>query len=195
MTIAFALGNGLSRKAVDLNKLAEFGAIYGCNRLYQDFIPTALIATDRPIATEIQESGYSGRHRFYTRKPLPGLGAHPVPKQYYGSSSGPICAAVAALDHHSRIYLLGYDMGPSETGFFNNVYADTPLYKKTTDQPTFTGNWIKQIRQVITDFGDRQWIRVFGTTTARIPELDTLVNLSNMPMHQFLELINNGKDF
>lgn len=194
MTIAFALGNGVSRRAIDLTRLADRGSIYGCNRLYQEFTPTALIATDRPIATEIQESGYSGRNRFYTRRPIAGLGAKSVPKQYYGSSSGPICAAVAALDGHSVIYLLGYDMGPAENGLFNNVYADQPLYKKSTDQPTYTGNWIRQIRQVVTDFGDKQWIRVRGTTTARIPELETLANLSHMPMDQFLECINNGKD-
>lgn len=194
MAIAFVLGNGVSRKTVDLHSLKERGDIYGCNRLYQEFAPTALVATDRPIATEIQESGYSGRHRFYTRHPIPGLGAQAVPKKYFGSSSGPICASVAALDNHQRIYLLGFDMGPAENGLFNNVYADTPLYKKSTDQPTFTGNWIKQIRQVVTDFGDRQWIRIKGATTARIPELESLANLSHMPMDQFLELLNNKKD-
>lgn len=194
MAIAFVLGNGVSRKAVDLNLLQERGSIYGCNRLYQEFTPTALVATDRPIATEIQESGWSGRNRFYTRHPIPGLGAQPVPKKYFGSSSGPICASIAASDNHQKIYLLGFDMGPAENGLFNNVYADTPLYKKSTDQPTFTGNWIKQIRQVVTDFGDRKWIRVRGTTTARIPELESLVNLSHMPMDQFLDLLNNKKD-
>jgi hypothetical protein len=194
MTVAFVLGNGISRKSVNLQRLAELGPVYGCNRLYQEFTPTALVATDRPIASEIQESGYSGRHRFHTRQPIPGLGAKPVPKPYYGSSSGPICASLAALDGHQCIYLLGYDMGPAENGLFNNVYANTPLYKKSTDQPTFTGNWIKQLRQVVNDFGDRRWIRVRGTTTAKIPELENIASLSHMPLDQFLELINNGKD-
>ena len=194
MTVAFVLGNGISRKSVNLQRLAELGPVYGCNRLYQEFTPTALVATDRPIATEIQESGYSGRHRFHTRQPIPGLGAKPVPKPYYGSSSGPICASLAALDGHRCIYLLGYDMGPAENGLFNNVYANTPLYKKSTDQPTFTGNWIKQLIRIMSDHATVQFIRVVGPTTARIAELENQVNLSHLGLDTFADRINNKKD-
>lgn len=195
MTIAFALGNGVSRKDIDLNVLAQVGRVYGCNRLYQDFTPTALVATDRLISTEIQESGWSGKHRFHTRRPIPGLGAQPVPKQYYGSSSGPICVALSCLDGNQKVFLLGFDLGPTEAGKFNNVYADTLYYKKSTDSPTFTGNWIKQIVQVTTDFKVVEFIRVCGPTTARIPEFEMLPNLKNMQMPQFLEWLNNEKDF
>ena len=34
----FAIGNGESRKTIDLNRdLYEFGIIYGCNAIYRDF--------------------------------------------------------------------------------------------------------------------------------------------------------------
>ena len=59
MTTAFVLGNGVSRQAVDLNRLKSLGKIYGCNALYRDFTPDILVATDKPIATEIQNSGYA----------------------------------------------------------------------------------------------------------------------------------------
>ena len=123
MTRAFVCGNGISRQAVDLNQLKTLGKIYGCNGLYRDFEPDCLVATDRPIAETIQNSGYSKTHRFHTRKPIHGLGALPVPKQYHGNSSGPIATALAALDGHSTIYLLGYDMGPNGNNRFNNCIS------------------------------------------------------------------------
>lgn len=194
MTIAFVLGNGISRQGIDPGTLAERGKVYGCNALYREFTPTALVATDRPIATEIQQTGYSERNRFHTRRPIPGLGARPVPKQYYGNSSGPIATALAAMDGCTRIYLLGFDMGPSTTGKFNNIYANTAHYKKSTDLPTFTGNWIKQIAQVTRDFPAVRFCRVMGETTAAPPDLANLANLETLALEHFLERINTGKD-
>ena len=89
MTRAFVCGNGISRQAVDLTQLRPLGKIYGCNGLYRDFEPDCLVATDKPIAESIQNSGYSATHRFYTRRPIHKLGALPVPKKYHGNSSSP----------------------------------------------------------------------------------------------------------
>ena len=54
----FALGNGESRKSVDLNKLYELGIIYGCNALYRDFEPNALVVVDPKMKEEIWETDY-----------------------------------------------------------------------------------------------------------------------------------------
>jgi hypothetical protein len=67
MTRAFVLGNGVSRRGIDLEQLRLYGKIYGCNALYREFTPDVLVATDRPIATAIQESGYAQHNEFYTR--------------------------------------------------------------------------------------------------------------------------------
>jgi hypothetical protein len=91
---AFVLGNGVSRAAVDVDLLLRLGAVYGCNALYRTHAVTALVATDRPIAEAIQNSGYSLEHRFYTRRPLPNTGAQAVPRPYFGFSSGPIALAL-----------------------------------------------------------------------------------------------------
>jgi hypothetical protein len=83
MTIAFVLGNGISRLDIPLPVMQQQGKIYGCNALYRDFVPDVLVSTDRAIATHIQESGYAKTHRFHTRRPLPDSGARPVPSQYF----------------------------------------------------------------------------------------------------------------
>jgi len=194
MTTAIVLGNGLSRRGIGVQMLSQFAPIYGCNLLYKEFTPTALVATDRPIATEIQESGYSGRARFHTRNPIEGFGAQRVPKKYHGNSSGPIAVALAALDGANLIYMLGFDMGPSPTGKFNNVYANEQHYKKHTDQPTYTGNWIKQIVTITKDFPLTRFVRIMGETTANIKEFEGLANFESLPLAQFLEHINNKKD-
>ena len=194
MTAAFVLGNGLSRLAVDLHKLKTRGKIYGCNALYREFAPDVLVSTDKGIASTIQNSGYAHDHLMYTRRPLPGLGARTVPQSYFGFSSGPIAIGLAALDNHLAIYLIGFDMGPSPTNKFNNVYADTEFYRKSISLPTFTGNWTQQIITITKDFPLTSFHRVMGDTTAAIPEFNSIKNLTNMPMLDFVDRINNTKD-
>jgi hypothetical protein len=186
MTQAFVLGNGISRKTIAPASLQPLGKIYGCNALYREFTPDVLVATDRPIATAIQESGYAQNNIFYTRRPIEGLGARAVPKAYFGYSSGPIAAAVAALDGHRHIYLQGFDMGPDKNQQFNNVYAGTEFYKMPTAMPTFTGNWIKQLIQIAQDFPLAQFVRVHGSTTANIAQFATLPNFKSMDLLEFL---------
>ena len=191
---AFVLGNGVSRNSISIDQLLKLGPVYGCNGLYRSHTVTALVATDKPIAQAIQQSCYSTNNRFYTRRPLPGLGAQVVPKKYFGFSSGPIATAIAAEDRQPVIYLLGFDMGPAIDGKFNNLYADTEFYKTTGAHPTYTGNWIKQLVQVVQDFPKQQFIRVKGETTADIQELNNLPNLKHLPLATFLQRINTGKD-
>ena len=193
MSRAFVLGNGVSRQDVDLNNLKHFGPIYGCNALYRDFTPTALISTDKPISERIQDAGYAKNNRFYTRRPVPGSGALPVPQKYFGYSSGPIAASIAAIDCARVIYLIGFDMGPANN-HFNNVYANTEFYKKSSAVPTFTGNWITQIKTIMRDNPGILFVRIMGHTTAAVGDLDRVANLKIMTMSEFLNRINNTKE-
>jgi hypothetical protein len=195
MAIAFVLGNGQSRRSIDPADLKKFGRVYGCNALYRTFAPDCLVATDRPIAQEIQNSGYSLKHTFYTRRPLPNQGAKVLPKKYFGNSSGPAAIALAALDGHRRIYMLGFDMGPNGSGKFNNIYADTEFYKSSKDTATFTGNWIRQIQIICRDFPQHEFVRVIGDVTAPVPEIHSMPNLKAMPMAAFVNQLSNSNSF
>jgi hypothetical protein len=186
MTQAFVLGNGISRKTIASASLQPLGKIYGCNALYREFTPDVLVATDRPIATAIQESGYANQHVFHTRRPLEGHGAQPVPVAYFGYSSGPIACALAAQAGHTAIYMLGFDMGPAQNHQFNNVYAGTEFYKMPTAAPTFTGNWIKQLIRIAQDFPLVQFVRVHGPTTAEITQFAAVSNFKSMDLSEFL---------
>ena len=53
MSIAFVIGNGTSRKPIDLNQLKTFGKIYACNAVYREMNPDYLVAVDSKMITEI----------------------------------------------------------------------------------------------------------------------------------------------
>ena len=54
----FIIGNGESRIGLDLEELRDYGKIYGCNSLYKDFTPVALIAIDERVMHPCYWSGY-----------------------------------------------------------------------------------------------------------------------------------------
>ena len=195
MDVAFVLGNGISRRGLSLSDMNTHGRIYGCNALYRDYTPDVLVATDRPIALHIEETGYPSKNKFYTRRPTPGSGALVIPNPYFGFSSGPVATALAAMEKYPRIYMIGFDIGPNETQKFNNLYANTEFYKPEGSVPTYTGNWVKQIAQICKEFPETKFIRVCGNTTARIPELDAIKNMQHLPMARFVEQLNKQKDF
>jgi len=192
MTVAFVLGNGKSRLVLDLNQLREAGPIYACNAIYRTFTPDCLVATDPAIARAIQESGYAKTNRFHTRRPIEGSGAKGLPKIYKGFSSGPNALGQACLDGYHTMYLIGFDLGTTD-GQFNNVYADTEFYKKITDPPTFSGNWIKQIKQIADEYKNRRFVRVEGPATAFVPGFRDVPNLQTMPIDRFQERLNSKK--
>ena len=74
MKRVFVIGNGESRKGIDLAELNKYGKVYGCNALYRDYEPDALIAIDEQLMHEIYWSGYPIDHVCYFRNwhTLPG---------------------------------------------------------------------------------------------------------------------------
>lgn len=44
--VAFVLGNGTSRKNIDMRQLKNYGKVYACNAVYREFNPDYLIAVD-----------------------------------------------------------------------------------------------------------------------------------------------------
>ena len=193
MSTAFILGNGNSRLRVDLTKLPPLGTTYGCNWLCKDFVPDCLVATDRPIADSIQQSGYAQKYRFHTRKPIVELGGKHLNNQFKGYSSGPNAAALACIDGHSDIYLIGMDFGTTN-GMFNNVYVDREFYKKQLDPPTFPGNWVNQIIELATEhYPNRQFYRVEGVESATHKQLGKMNNMKIISMESFIEMVNTAR--
>lgn len=186
MNIAFVLGNGKSRLAVDLNSLRPYGKIYGCNALYRDFVPDVLVATDPEISTAIMESGYAKENVFYTRKPIDGSGARKIVKNY-GFSSGPIVLGLALDDNPEKLFILGFDLD-SKDQRFNNVYAGTDFYKPIGSKETHYGNWINQVAD-LTKGRSNRIVRVNENNL--VP--DKWKHIRHVNLRDFLDAINNSK--
>lgn len=159
--LAFVLGNGMSRRAVDHEKLLNIGVVYGCNAQYREFDPDYLVAVDVKMVNELIDAGYHNKGTVWTN---PNKGIKTKSKinffsPHKGWSSGPTALWFAASNGHKEIYIFGFDY-KGTNGLFNNVYANTFNYKKSTDSATFFGNWLSQTEKVIKEFKHTKFYRV-----------------------------------
>ena len=189
---AFVLGNGVSRRGIDLHTLKKHGRIYGCNALYREFDPDVLVSTDPGISREIQESGWPSKdkHTHWTRRPFAGSASKKLLPNYTGMSSGPNALKLACIDkrEHKEIYLLGFDLG-SVGDLFNNMYADTEHYKKSTEKATFGGNWFNQIMRIMSEHLDIQFYRVVtDSSNSNYDKLRSIPNLKTITKSDFQSL-------
>lgn len=168
MSICFVLGNGRSRLEIQPEKLKSKGKVYACNAIYRDFIPNYLIAVDAKMVIELTENSIQTKTEVWTNynkryKDFQGLHYFNPNK---GWSSGPTAlwlASVNAINSEVKeVYILGFDYTGIDNKLFNNVYADTKNYKRSTEPATFFGNWMSQTENVIKDFPQLTYIRVLG---------------------------------
>ena len=82
----FALGNGESRKDLNLSKLYEFGIIYGCNGLYRDFQADVLVVVDPAMKEEIWETDYLLENKAYFKD---WTSESPIPRNEWGFKATP----------------------------------------------------------------------------------------------------------
>ena len=189
----FIVGNGTSRKPIDISSLQSYGKVYGCNALYRSFSPDYLIAVDVKMILEISKTGYQNKHQVWTNpnksfNMIKGLNFFHPSK---GWSSGPTALWLAAQHDYKTIYILGFDYkGVNNGKNFNNMYADTNNYKKSTDGATFFGNWMRQTRSVIQSHPQIQFIRVIQPDNYIPDELNKFNNLEHIFVEDFKRLFN-----
>jgi hypothetical protein len=190
---AFIIGNGTSRAQLNPESLLDKGIVYGCNAQYREYNPHCLIAVDVKMVNEIIDSGYYKTHQVWTNpnkgiKTKTGINFFSPHK---GWSSGPTALWYACTQGHDSVYIFGFDYQGTD-GKFNNVYADTFNYKKSTDSATYYGNWLSQTEKVIKEFRHVKFFRV-AATGSFIPDKlgPTLSNLSHITFEEFEQLFPN----
>ena len=189
--ISFVLGNGTSRKNIDPEDLAKLGKVYGCNALYRTFRPDYLIAVDVKMILEINKSGFQHSTEVWTN---PNRSFANVKNLNYfspskGWSSGPTALWLASEHGYNTIFILGFDYRGLDDGkMFNNIYANTMNYKKTTDGATFFGNWMRQTKNVIETHPETSFVRVIAPDNYSPDELNTFENYSEILVEDFLKM-------
>jgi hypothetical protein len=154
-------GNGRTRLNIDFDDVRPYGFIYACNAVYREYTPDFLIAVDRKMIDEINQSQYQLNHKVFT---YPSLSKEKYKNFNYidpnlGWSSGPSALYIATKDNPNEIYIFGFDFEGLE-GRINNVFANTENYKRSVDPATFHGNWRKQTETIIKENPKLKYIRV-----------------------------------
>lgn len=189
--LAFVLGNGVSRKSIRPEDLKPLGKIYGCNALYRSFIPDYLIAVDARMVIEITRTGYQLQNQLWTNpnrsyRNIDGLNLFNPSK---GWSSGPTALWLASQHKYKEIYILGFDLQGKENGrYFNNIFADTVNYKKSSDRATFYGNWLKQTVITVTENPEINYVRVIDDDAFVPKEMINIKNLKHITVRDFKKI-------
>ena len=186
---AFVIGNGTSRKPIFVEDLSKIGNTYGCNALYRTFAPDYLVAVDVKMILEISKSGYQRKHNVWTNpnKAYTRIQDLNLFNPSKGWSSGPTALWLASQHGYDRIYILGFDYrGINDR--FNNIYADTPNYKKGTDGATFFGNWLRQTVSVVREHKNIQYVRVIAPDNYCPEELNKFDNYTTITVEDFMKI-------
>jgi hypothetical protein len=148
---------------------------------------------DVKMVLEINKAGYQHRHAVWTN---PNKSYQKITNLNYfhpskGWSSGPTALWLASQHKYERVFILGFDYrGLNDGGQFNNLYADTVNYKKSTDGATFFGNWLRQTASVIKDNPNIQYYRVIASDNYCPEELNKFSNLKTILVDDFKKIFN-----
>jgi hypothetical protein len=194
-SVAFVLGNGVSRKPIRPIDLAPYGKIYGCNALYREFTPDHLVAVDAKMIKEITATGYHSKNKVWTNpsrftREIYGLNLF---NPNLGWSSGPSALNLASEHQYSTIYILGFDYEGTgkKKELVNNVYSGTLNYKKNDDRATYFGNWTRQTSTCVKKYTKIKYIRVIENTNSFVPDvLVGIPNLSHITIETFIKRFN-----
>ena len=196
---AFVLGNGESRRGIQIEELKAHGTVYACNGVYRTDTPHYLVAVDPKMLLEIGETDYAINNKVWSNynsqyaKHKKILDHVQWFKPSLGWSSGPTALRMACEHGYKDIYILGFDyQGHSQgSGFkFNNVFKDTRNYKRAKDEATFYGNWMNQTKRCLKDFASIKFHRVIPKDWFTPKDLAWNENLSHLIKEDFVKQFN-----
>ena len=200
--IAFVLGNGESRKGIQIEDLKQHGTVFACNGVYRTDTPDFLIAVDPKMIHEIAESDYPIKHQVWSNFNAQYNKNEKIKNHVkwfqpsLGWSSGPTALRMACDRKFKEIYILGFDYqgyrDKKHTNMhkFNNLYKDTRNYKKSTDEATFYGNWMNQTKRCLQDFKDVKFYRVIPEGWFQPKDLEWKKNITHMTPEELASKFN-----
>lgn len=172
---SLVIGNGESRKGVDLSSLKNDYTLIGCNAIHRDIVVDHLVCCDRRMGEEATNNEQSKDTLIYVRddwfhyfrkikknkniRVMPALPYTGELKQDRPEHWGSGCYAVlvAAELGSKEVTLLGFDLY-GVNNRVNNVYKDTKNYSAKDSQAVDPSYWIYQIAKVFTHFPETKFI-------------------------------------
>lgn len=188
------IGNGESRKNLDLNIFKNHFTIVGCNALHRDMEVDHLICCDRRMVEEASAGINTANTKIYVRpdwfryyrKIQKDKRINQVPDLIYEGNlkqdnpvhwgSGPYAVLVAAGLDSSEVRMIGFDLYPVNEKL-NNVYKDTKNYGKKDANPIDYNFWIYQIGKVFQHHPNKNFI-IMNDHNWKMPNLWKHPNVS-----------------
>ena len=162
MTSAVVIGNGESRKQVDISLLRKDNILVGCNAIHRELDVDHLVCVDRRMIDESLANPKTQFTTIYVRenwfeyykdtrnnqniKAVPTL-PFPITQRAdepFHWGSGGYAVMVAVELGCNKITLLGFDLYGIDNKV-NNVYKDTPNYQPADSRAVDPSYWIYQI--------------------------------------------------
>ena len=202
---SFVIGNGESRKGIDLESCKKLGLTVGCNAIVRDFQPHIISAADQRMIEQIQKTDYIGK--LYTRPDwnqkymiesypeLPYQGDKREDDPWHWNS-GPHAVNIACTSKHSGwfgkktnlCFLLGFDL--KQSGNPNNIYKRTEGYDDKVVDPKY---WHYQLNKLFETYTQTSFVWVAPTNYTCPQTWFQNENFYTESVEQFNKFINDFK--
>lgn len=182
---SLVIGNGESRRALDLTTILESYVTVGCNAIQRDYSVDHIVCCDRRMVEEAIVSKNTKDTMIYVRedwlnyfkKIKKDNRIQKVPDLPYSEErkidnpihwgSGPYAVLVGAT-LSDDVTLIGFDLYPFDDKI-NNVYKGTKHYGHKTSKPIDYSYWVYQIAKVFQHYPDTKF-KVVNTNDWDFPK-------------------------
>lgn len=204
--IAIVIGNGESRKHINLQNLTGNITMIGCNAVHRDAIVDYLVCCDYRMVDEAVRNINNCQTLIYTRQEhiskfpnhknvvrVPEIPYPQIQRIDYDRNwgSGPYAILIAGNLNFNQYYLLGFDLY-GNGNCVNNIYKDTKNYAGSQSHSIDPSYWIYQTAKLFTIFNQKNFF-IVNESQWKIPEQWNLPNVSFLDIDSFDTTCINNK--
>ena len=184
MVPALVIGNGESRKSINLQNLKNHFITVGCNAIYRDLTVDHLICCDNRMVKEALNNNNTTETKIYTRelwykehrKIKKNRNVYLLPKLPYQSNarpdqpihwgSGPY-AVLVGIELSDEIHMIGFDLYGINNKV-NNIYKNSDNYASHNKPAVDYSYWLYQIQKTFQSYKNKRFL-VYNSSEWTIP--------------------------
>ena len=158
---AIVIGNGESRRGLNLALIDKSYTVIGCNALHRDLEVDHLVCVDKKMADEALNNSSIKNTKIYTRTRWADKGMFNVPDLPYSGllrpdkeehwGSGSYALLLACNLEFNEIILIGFDLY-GHGNCVNNIYKNSINYKEELSPAVDYSYWVYQIAKIFEYF-------------------------------------------
>lgn len=201
MSSIVVVGNGESRKNLDLSPIIGKIPVIGCNAIYRDYNVDHLICCDKRMVVEALTNKFQNniytRFKYYKnyKKILKHKNVKKLPDIPYTGElkrddplhwgSGAYALLLAANLGYKKIHIIGFDFYGIDNKV-NNIYKGTLNYSAPNVSPVDPSFWIYQSKKILDHYPDQEFY-FYNSKNWKVPIAWNNENLFVKTVEIFLE--------